>query len=215
MPPPRLSSNANLLSLLGFDATSIQGLLGETFQNTEGLDKFLQPSFNLASEALSELPGQRREQLSRLSSTIGQRGITEGTRIRGTAAGTGFAGSGQISQLETSARTGRERTFETGTTRIGEDIQRQEAGIVGALSGKVSSFLSSLLASGAELAAGPGASEGSISSTAAPDPNDPGPTLSFEDWLGQQGLDLRNLQGQDRFNANQDYQNYLQGRGPG
>lgn len=142
----------SLLGLLGYDASSISDLLSQNFQGTEGLDRFLQPSFDLASTALEGLSGQRQTQVGELASIIQGRGVEAGRSIRGRSAGTGFAGGGQINRLTDITRREFSQDFSRGTAKIGEGIQRQEAGILGSLSSDVSSFLNSLLASGTQLA---------------------------------------------------------------
>ncbi len=147
-----LGNNQNLLSLLGYDVSSVEDLIGQTFKDPAQFTSFLQPAFNLAQTALSALPGQRREQFGELASGLEERGIREGTRLRGAAASTGFDSGGQITQLGEISRTGRGRAVTTGITNIREDINRREASIVGGLSGKIQNFLESLLANEAELA---------------------------------------------------------------
>ena len=98
--------------------------------------------------------------MGQLSSVLQQRGVTESRVILGRSASTGFAGGGQINRLGEVSRRGLGRDFERGRFGIGQDFARREAGILGALSGNVSSFLQALLAGGRDMV-GDGGSGGS------------------------------------------------------
>lgn len=159
MPDFNPYSTGGLLGQIGYeDVSSLDELFGRTFKDpSDKWAQFLQPSFKLAGEALEELPGQQRGMVGQVTSRLQERSRVAKLRISGAAASTGFAGSGQISDLF--RRSGEKIGQEYGSERyrIGQDIQRREAGILAALSGNVSSFLQALLSSGAKLGtAGPG-----------------------------------------------------------
>lgn len=144
-----------LLGQIGYDASSLSELFGQQFAEPKAAwEQFLQPSFTLAQEALGELPGQRAGLLGELSSGLQRRSFVAGRKLAGRAATAGFQGSGQIEQLGELGRRDIGREYTQGRRGIGEDIAKREAGILGALSGNVSSFLQSLVSSGAELASG-------------------------------------------------------------
>ncbi len=140
-------STEGLLGLIGYDASSLEELFGQTFKDPKAeWSTLLQPEFKGAAEALGELPGQRRGLLGQLTSGLQERSFTAGRRIAGAAAGTGFAGSGQISQLGEASRRELGGEYGRGSFRITQDIQRREAGILAALKGNVGSFLAMLMA---------------------------------------------------------------------
>ncbi len=143
----------NLLGMIGYDAESLPDLFGQHFQNVKPIwSQFLEPSFDLAQTALGALPELRGSLLGQLTSGLQERGVAAGRGLQSRRAGAGFAGSGALDQLGQTGRRGLEQEFGRGSFRIGQDIAQKEAGILGALSGKVGGFLQTLLAAGTEAA---------------------------------------------------------------
>ena len=182
------SHYSNLLQLIGFDTGSISGLFSD-FKDPKPLwAKLLEPEFKGAQEALGGLPGLRRGLLGQLTGGLQQRSVAAGSGLEGRRAQSGFAGSGQIDQLGQLGRRGLQQEFGRGSFRIDQDIQEREAGILGGLSGKVSSFLEALTASGTELA----------DRSAKP--------LSFDAWMDE---NYPNLHPELRFQKREEYESYL------
>ena len=89
--------NTGLLGQIGYDASSLSDLFGQSFADPKpAWEKFLEPSFDLAREALGELPGQRRGLLGDVTSGLQKKSFVAGRRLEGRSATAGFAGSGQI-----------------------------------------------------------------------------------------------------------------------
>jgi len=210
------TSEADILASLGFDVSTLSGLLGERFEEGGQFVNLLQPSLQLAQQGLGALPelmstltGQAterfgiglenigtqrgqlgtREDVLRSGLTLGRQGIQENLfnlamQSQEAAARSGFARGGAIGRL---SRLGRRRAgrqageltekFQTGLESLGlaekalgtqerglgasfrealfgsqQQVQRQEAGILGTLSQNINSLLQSLLGAGVSLA---------------------------------------------------------------
>ena len=144
---------SSILGTIGYDASSLQDLFGQYFQDVDPRwSQHLAPSFKTAQTALGELPGMRREMTGQLMGGLQQRGVTAARGLQSRRAGAGFAGFGALDELGRTTRAGFEREAGLGRFRIGEDIARKRAGVLGTLSGKVGGFLSQLLAAGTEAA---------------------------------------------------------------
>ena len=142
---------SSLLGTLGYDASSLQGLFGQYFKDVDPRwSQFLEPSFETAQTALGELPGMRRGLLGQLTSGLQERGVAAGRGLQARRAGAGFAGFGALDVLGRTTRAGFEREADIRRYRIGEDIARKRAGVLGTLGGKVGGFLEQLLAAGTE-----------------------------------------------------------------
>ena len=173
---------SSLLGTLGYDASSLQGLFGQYFKDVDPRwSQFLEPSFETAQTALGELPGMRRGLLGQLTSGLQERGVAAGRGLQARRAGAGFAGFGALDVLGRTTRGGLEREMGVGRFRIGEDIAKKRAGVLGTLGGKVGGFLEQLLAAGTEPAGeGDGTTIGDIDLFNTY--RDSGGDLGFEDW---------------------------------
>ncbi len=179
---------SSLLGMMGYDASSIQGLLGQYFDEPKDVwSKYLGGEFESAQKALGELPGLRRGMLGQFTSGLQERGIAAGRGIQALRAGAGFAGSGQIGQLQRTGRRGLEQEYGRGAWGIGQDIMKREAGIIGGLRGKTGSFLEMLMASGAVQ---PEARE---SRPQDPIFGRPGDLQTWPQWLENRGYNIDNL----------------------
>ena len=138
---------SSLLGMMGYEAATLPELFGQYFEDVDPRwTQYLEPSFGLAHEALGELPGLRGGMLRQLTGGLQERGVAAGRELRARRAGAGFAGAGAIERLGRTARRGLRQEYGRGMWDIGQRIAGREAGILGALTGKVGTFLERLLA---------------------------------------------------------------------
>ncbi len=212
---------SSLLGTLGYDASSLQGLFGQYFKDVDPRwSQFLEPSFETAQTALGELPGMRRGLLGQLTSGLQERGVAAGRGLQSRRAGAGFAGFGALDVLGRTTRGGLEREMGVGRFRIGEDIARKRAGVLGTLGGKVGGFLEQLLAAdtepagddtttpqGADLPEGYHIEHGNL----VPDSGLPSGALPWRDWFDR-GIETGRI-ADDGSGHYREYQEYIEGFG--
>lgn len=180
----------SLLGMMGYDVKTLPGLFGQYFEEPDPKwARYLEPSFRLAEEALGELPGQRRSMLGQLTAGLQERGVAAGRELQARRAGAGFAGAGALDRFGRTTRRGLEQEYGRGMWGIGQDIARREAGILGALTGKVGGFLEQLMAAGA---GGASITPPDIPVTPVPGGEggvEPGagvnPLMSYDEWFSE------------------------------